>query len=82
MGFLILEISFITWSCSYIKASTTRHSPKTPTLTILEVKMKIVGRVRPGVFNQDVIEDYEMEDFGGHRALAIYHQKLNSDPES
>ena len=44
--------------------------------------MKIVGRVRPGVFNQDVIEDYEMEDFGGHRALAIYHQKLNSDPES
>ena len=65
-----------------IKASTTRNSPKTPTLTLLEVKMKIVGRVRPGVFNQDVFEDYELEDSGGHRTLAIFHQKLNSDPES
>ena len=44
--------------------------------------MKIVGRVRPGVFNQDIVEDYELEDSGGHRTLAIFHQKLNSDPES
>ena len=41
--------------------------------------MKIVGRVRPGVFNQDVVEDYELEDSGGHRTLAIFHQKLKSD---
>ena len=82
LGFLILEISFITCSCYYRKTSTTRNSSKTPTLNILEVKLKIIGRVRPGVINQDVVEDYELKDSGGHRALAIFHQKLNSDPES
>ena len=41
--------------------------------------MKIVGRVRPGVFNQDAVEDYELQDSGGHRTLAIFHQKLKSD---